>query len=230
MAIKNDLYDYGTFIYQDDRYFKFSLDSILLAEFVRTKSDQKVLDLCCGNAPIPLILKIKNPLLKIDAIEIQTEIYTLAKRSIEESGFTDINVYNCDAKNYINNEKYDIVTCNPPYFAVNSTSLLNDNIVKRNARHETLITLEDIISTTKKNLKENGKFYIVHRTSRFLDVINKLQKYKLGIRRICFVYTGNSNNAEFFLIESELNKKDDPKVSSINIRGRKSYKNIFEEE
>ena len=56
--IKNDLFDYIPYkIYQDDQFFKFSLDSILLAEYVDKKfKNKKVIDLCCGNAAIPLIL------------------------------------------------------------------------------------------------------------------------------------------------------------------------------
>ena len=228
MIQRNDLYDYGKYIYQNDDYFKFSLDSILLAEFVKFKKGQRVLDICCGNAPVPLILATKEKTLTIEAVEIQKSIYDLAKRSIDESGFSNITIYNCDAKEYIAKEKYDIVTCNPPYFKVTKDSMLNDNVVKRNARHETLIELNDIVRVAKTNLKENGKLYIVHRVERLIDTINLMDQYKFGIRRICFVYTTNKN-AEFFLIEGELNKKNDPKVRSICIEKYKTYKNIFEE-
>ena len=38
MIVKNDLYDYkNRYIYQDTDFFKFSIDSILLAEFVDRK-------------------------------------------------------------------------------------------------------------------------------------------------------------------------------------------------
>ena len=57
MEVKNDLYDYGLKIYQDNKLFKFSLDSLLLAEFVSIeKSDRNLLDICSGNAPLPLII------------------------------------------------------------------------------------------------------------------------------------------------------------------------------
>ena len=78
----NDLYTYDYKIVQNPKYFKFSLDSILLAEFVNFNySDKKMLDMCTGNSPIPIILssKIKN----IVAIEVQEEIYKMGKESIE---------------------------------------------------------------------------------------------------------------------------------------------------
>ena len=60
--VKNDLYDYyGFSIYQDEDNFKFSLDSILLAEFVDIdKKSNNIVDLCTGNAPVPLILSTKT--------------------------------------------------------------------------------------------------------------------------------------------------------------------------
>lgn len=229
MIQKNDLFDYGTHIFQNTNYFKFSIDSILLAEFVSFKSHQTVLDMCTGNAPIPLILSTKDNTLKIDAVEIQKEVFDLAKRSIEHDGYKNINLVNADIKDYKSKLKYDIVICNPPFFKVDEHSILNENIVKRIARHEVAITLKEVIEIAKNNLNENGKFYIVNRTNRFLETINELQNKRLGIRKICFIYTKDNSEAEFFMIESEQNKKDDPKISSINIKGLKTYKNIFKE-
>ena len=70
----NDLYNYGYKIVQNKDYFKFSLDSILLADFVKVNfTDKKMLDLCTGNAPIPIILS--NKLEEIIGIEIQVKLY-----------------------------------------------------------------------------------------------------------------------------------------------------------
>ena len=70
----NDLYDYGLKIYQADNLFKFSLDSILLAEFVDVrKNTQLIVDFCTGTAAVPLILSTKY-LAKIKGIEIQKNV------------------------------------------------------------------------------------------------------------------------------------------------------------
>ena len=57
----NWLFDYPNLkIYQYQEGFKFSLDSILLAEFATIrKSDEKILDLCTGNGVIPFLLHFK---------------------------------------------------------------------------------------------------------------------------------------------------------------------------
>ena len=47
---KNYLFDYpNLYIYQKPDGFKFSLDSILLAEFVKVKNNQEILDMCTFN-------------------------------------------------------------------------------------------------------------------------------------------------------------------------------------
>lgn len=230
MICLNDLFDYGYKIFQDDRYFKFSIDSILLAEFVKFKEGNRILDLCTGNAPIPLILITKCQNLYIDAIEIQPAIFDLAKKSIKYNDLEkSINVINEDAKKYTGEEKYDIVVCNPPYFKVTDTSLKNVDPIKQIARHEMAITLEEIIFTAKKNLKETGTLYLVHRVDRFLETIKILEKAKFGIRNSIFIHTKKGSNAEFFLLEASKYKKSDLKVKSIDISDKKTYKNIFEE-
>ncbi len=231
MIEKNDLFDYGLKIYQNREYFKFSIDSILLAEFVKIKKGYKILDLCTGNAPIPLILASKFDAISIDAIEIQKEVFNLANESIKENELDDIiKLYNCDAKDFIGQDKYDCIICNPPYFKNIENSYKNTNSIKKLARHEIAITLEDIFKITKRNIKETGAFYLVHRIERMLETVELCQKYKLGIRKIVLIQTKNDNSTEFFLLEASNYKKDDLKIEIVNILNRKTYQNIFKEE
>mgnify|MGYP003311854722 CR=1 FL=1 len=74
MKVRNRLLNFSDkIIYQNDDYFAFSLDSVLLANFVTIKlSDKKIVDFCCGNAPIPLFLTLKTNA-NITGIEIQKE-------------------------------------------------------------------------------------------------------------------------------------------------------------
>ena len=151
-VVLNDLFDYNLKIYQDTDKFKFSLDSLLLSEFVDIKkSDGKLLDLCSGNAPLPLILASRYDI-EVTGIEIQPEIYELAVKSITynnlDSKIIMLNINAKDTNNYFPGNSFDIVTCNPPFFKVNKSSLLNENKEKAIARHELTITLEEIIATS----------------------------------------------------------------------------------
>lgn len=229
MIEKNDLYDYGYYIYQNKDYFKFSIDSILLAEFVKFKRNDRILDMCTGNAPIPLILTTKCNSLKIDAVEIQEEVYYLAKKSIEKNKLDNINIINKDIKNVDLKDKYDIIVCNPPYFKVNENSILSKNEVKRIARHEVKLNLKEMMDTADKYIKESGKFYMVHRNERLIETIKLFDEHSFGIRKICFVFTKENTKSEFFLIEAIKHKKSDPRITFLNIENIKTYKRIFEE-
>ena len=138
--VLNDLFDYENLkIFQYDEGFKFSLDSILLAEFVELKTTTKlIVDLCTGNAPIPIILSTKTKA-KIYGFEVQKSIYDLASSSVRENKLhKQIKIVNANLKDtfeYILPESVDIVTCNPPYFKCSENSIINKEQEKAIARH-----------------------------------------------------------------------------------------------
>lgn len=231
MKVLNDLYDYGYKIYQDTDFFKFSLDSILLAEFIHFKKNDKILDLCTGNIPVPLILHSKNDNLDITAVEVQKKIYDLALDSLKINNINNgIKVINADILNLDLNTKYDIISCNPPYFNYGDVKVTNDIYEKSKARHEINLTIGDVIKVANKFIKENGTFYIVHRPNRLIDIIRELKKYNFGIRRICFIYTKPKSEAKILLLEASKCKKDDIKIYSENVMNLKTYQNLFKGE
>lgn len=232
---KNDLFDYGYYIFQNDEYFKFSLDSLLLAEFVRLrKGKKKLLDLCSGNAPFLMILdkKFNSSNIKLYGVELQKEIYDLAIKSIEYNNISSISMINGDVNNLnqlFNGEKFDVVTCNPPYFKTINDKLLNDNEIKAIARHEIKIDLDSIVKNTAKVIQNQGYFYMVHSVTRFIEVIDVLHKYNFGIKRIVFVHDRKDEDAKLFLIEAMFNGKDYINVlPPVIVSEHTSYKNIFE--
>lgn len=231
MKVLNDLFDYNYKIYQDSDCFKFSLDSILLAEYVKCKNSDVILDMCTGNAPIPMILYSKNNTVYIDCVEIQSAIYDLAYESINYNNIgKSIKVHHDNVCDYKTSKRYDIITCNPPYFKKDSAIVNKKSDIKAVARHELFITLEDCFSVSKKHLKSSGKFYLVHRPERIDDILKLCNKYKYGISRMCYIYTKENTNSKAVLVEMFNNKKNNIKVYSKNIKGLLSYKNIFEED
>ena len=84
-------------IIQDTEMFSFSVDSMLLADFIKTSyKTKKIVDLCCGNAPIPLFLTLKTKAL-ITGVELQKEVYELAQESLNINGFQEqITIINDD--------------------------------------------------------------------------------------------------------------------------------------
>ena len=210
----NDLYDYGYKIVQKSDYFKFSLDSMLLANFVNINmSDSKLLDFCTGNCPIPIILS--NSIKNIVAFEVQKEIYELGDESLKLNNINNVKLINDDIKNignYYEEGYFDIITCNPPYFKVIDSSRINDNNVKAIARHEILIKLEDIVSLAYKFLRDKGKLYIVYRPDRLMELLKLFDKYKIGVKKLQCCYNNSDSLSSMILIEAMKNGQDDLKI------------------
>ena len=210
----NDLYDYGYKIVQKSDYFKFSLDSMLLANFVNINmSDSKLLDFCTGNCPIPIILS--NSIKNIVAFEVQKETYELGDESLKLNNINNVKFINDDIKNignYYEEGYFDIISCNPPYFKVIDSSRINDNNVKAIARHEILIKLEDIVSLAYKFLRDKGKLYIVYRPDRLMELLKLFDKYKFGVKKLQCCYNNSESLSSMILIEAMKNGQDDLKI------------------
>ena len=215
----NDLVGYdGLKIVQVNEYFNFSLDSVLLANFVDINNKIKnIIDLGTGNAPIPLILSTKTKE-KIIGVEIQKEVYNLAIESVKINGLENqIEILNVDIKDllsYYKHESFDLILSNPPYFKKKDTSILNDNNIKTNARHETLINVEEIISISSKLLVNKGILALVHRTERLAEIIELLRKYNLEPKKIRFIFPKRNSESNLFLIEARKNTNSGVKVLS----------------
>jgi len=198
-------------IYQNDEWFAFSIDSLLLANFVKIKlSDKKILDLCTGNAPVPMFLSYKTSNV-IYGMEIQKQVYELGIRSIKENKMDkQIILINDDIKNtsnYFVSDYFDIITCNPPYFKVDSNKMLNKNEIKSIARHEMLCGIDDILLIAKRYLKTGGALSIVYDANRLIELIIKMRENNIEPKRLQFVYPKKNNKANIILVEGVKNGK-----------------------
>lgn len=205
----NDLVGYDNLkIVQNNNYFNFSLESVMIPRFCVLKNNMKIIDFCTGNAPIPMILSTLTDS-NIIGVELQKEIYNLAVQSVKinnlEDRITLLNMNVLDIFNVYETDSFDLITCNPPYFRVNEFSNLNNNMIKSIARHEIEIKLEDICRISKKLLKNNGSLVLVHRTDRLSEIINMLLKYNLQPKRIRFLYPKELENSNLVLIDARKN-------------------------
>ena len=212
MEVLNDLLEYKDYkIYQDTDMFCFSLDSILLANFVTVnKKITNILDIGCGNAPIPLVLSTKTKA-SITGVEIQKDVYNLAKKSIDYNNCEkQIEIVNADikvlSKSY-ESDSFDIITCNPPYFKVNERTKQNISEYKKIARHEVKLNLDDIFSISRKLLKNNGVVAIVHRPDRMLEIFECMKKNNIEPKKIQFVYPKKGTKCNLILVEGSKNGK-----------------------
>ena len=217
MRITNYLLGYKNLkIIQDNEMFNFSLDSVLLPNFVTlNKNISKILDIGSGNAPIPLILSTKTEA-KITGIEIQKEVFEMAIDSVKlNKKETQIEIINEDINDYykkIETDTYDVITCNPPFFKYIESSNINKNEYKTIARHEVKLNLKQLFTIAKKLLKNNGVIAIVHRPERFIEIVEEMKKNNIEPKRVQFVYPKKTMEANILLIEGSKNGKPGLKI------------------
>ena len=179
-----------------------------------SKEDVKnIVDFGTNNAAIPLLLSKRTPK-KIIGIEIQDEAVDLARRNVEMNDLNDqIEVVHGDIKDVIKElPKAQLIVCNPPFFKVGENSNLNDNEYLTIARHEIKIDLEGIISAAAYLLDNKGRFAIVHRPDRMIDILNIMQKYDIEPKRIRFVYPKMNRDSHVLLVEGMYKGKKGLKI------------------
>lgn len=209
----NDLLGYDRLkIIQRPDMFHFSMDSMLLAYYAPiTPKTSRVMDLCSGNAPVPMYLTLRTDA-KIDAVEIQDEVFDLGSRSIILNKLEDQIQFHhrnlIDIHKEVGHDVFDLVTVNPPFFKYTETSNLPKNDYKTIARHEVEATLEDIIVEAKKLLKNKGYLFFVHRPDRITDILETLKKNKLYPKSLRFVHPALSDAANTVLITAQKGMKD----------------------
>jgi len=189
-------------IYQDTEAFNFSIDSMLLADFVSiTKRVNRICDLCSGNAPIPLYLSLRCKA-NIVGVEVQQESYDLAVKSIKENNLD--NQIEMKLANLIDIHKelgkFDVVTCNPPFFKIGDNQI-NPNDRKAIARHEVLATLDDIVKESSLLLNSKGRLAMVHRPDRLVEILEAFKRYNIEPKRLQFIYPKMNKECNHILIE-----------------------------
>ncbi len=205
-------------IFQNDEMFRFSLDSVLLPNFITlNKTTKNILDIGTGNAPIPLILSTKTDA-HITGVEIQKEAYELAIESVKYNRLDhQITVLNEDINEYmkhIETDTFDVITSNPPYFPLSEESHINESPYKVLARHESTLTLEDIMKISKKLLKNNGVIGIVNRPERLTTIIELMRKNNIEPKKMQLIYPKKGREANILLIEGRKNGKPGLKILS----------------
>lgn len=200
----DDLQAGGLKIIQDTRAFCFGMDAVLLSDFAKDITSSDTLDLCSGNGIIPLLLAGKTRTPRIVGLEIQKEAVQLAQRSVCLNGLQSrVEIVCGDVKEtsqFFGSASFDVVTCNPPYVS-NGCGLTNPSNAKAIARHEIFCTLEDVIVATSRVLRPGGRFFIVHRPERLVDLLTLMRQYYLEPKRIRFVHPYVNRRANLVLAE-----------------------------
>ena len=213
----DDLQRNGYHIIQKRNGFCFGMDAVLLAGFARVNPGERAIDLGTGTGIIPILLEARYEGEHYTGLEIQEEVAEMARRSVRLNGLEDkVDIALGDIKEAgvrFGRAQFDVVTSNPPYMN-DAHGLKNPDLPKAIARHEVLCTLDDVVREAAGLLKPGGRFYMVHRPHRLIEIINTLTKYKLEPKRMKLVHSFVDKDANMVLIEAVRGGKSMIKVEA----------------
>ena len=186
-------------LYQHKKMFRVNTDTSLLGRYLKVNKGDSVLDIGTNNGALLLYASLFNPS-KLVGIDINGEALEIARLNLESNHISNFELFSSNIKDYVGQNKYDVIVSNPPYFNTKNESLKNNNEYLKMARHEEYLLLEDLIKGVSINLKESGIFYLIHTAPRFEEIKKCLGKHGLFIKEYTKVRDVNKENDHVVLL------------------------------
>lgn len=175
---KLETINYSEKIYQWEDGYRFSVDALLISGFVEaSKKEYRVLDVGTGSGIIPVLLKKRFPSWIIDGVEIQEDLFLLAKQNYELNNING-SLYYADVNDLLTKDTYDLIIANPPFFKKEEGFLSPDEEVAI-ARHEVKNTMAALIKKAHFLLKTKGMFYVIYPSNRGAELCHQLLVNKM---------------------------------------------------
>ncbi|MCW3092329.1 MAG: methyltransferase [Ferruginibacter sp.] len=173
----NDYFQFKHFtIQQENCAMKVCTDACIFGAFVATRMKNRlpvvesILDIGTGTGLLSLMLAQQTNG-RIDAVELDGAACKQAKRNFEQSAWRDrLKIVSSNVLEFYPGKKYDFIISNPPFF---EGDLKSGNSKKNAAKHDSTLTLEQLLSTINKNLSGDGYFAVLlpyHRTEYFKKI------------------------------------------------------------
>ena len=192
-------------VLQKKNGYRFSVDAVLLSQFIRIRKKEKSIDLGTGCGIIPLLLSRMSKNCHFVGVEIQKDLADIAKRNVLLNSLENrISILHEDFRKLRQTfppGSFDLVFSNPPYRRC-LTGRMNPCSEKAIARHELRATLEDLVAMASYLLLPKGRYYLIYAASRTVDLLAALRKMNLEPKRIRFVHPRAEGEAKFVLVES----------------------------
>lgn len=198
-------------IWQDKTMFNYSVDTILLGNFIDLgKKIKRACEVGANNGALSIFVAHRDSNLKIDAIEINKRAIDLIKENVFLNNKQDqINVIEADFKDFWKQHnsnvgaKYHLVFANPPYYKMGTKIIKNVSEELKRAIYEVDLTLEQLIIGASKILEQKGRFVVVLPIERYVDLLELLRLYKFEPKKTQFVAPRLGEAPKFVLVQAE---------------------------
>lgn len=193
-------------VIQDDDMFLINSDTMVLGEFIDLKHKDNVCDFGTNQGALLLYASLFKPKM-MTGIDINEKALELAKKNMELNNISNVRLLKRDIKTYKEEIPYDVIICNPPYFKTKEDNMA-DNSYKNLAKHEQSLTLDILVKSISRNLRDSGVLYFLHVSPRLDEVLEELRKNNLIPKVIQFVFDKNKENSNVFMVKCVKNAKE----------------------
>jgi tRNA1Val (adenine37-N6)-methyltransferase len=194
-------------LFQSKNGYRFSVDSLLLYDFVNLKRANRIADLGAGSGIIGILLGKKYPDALVTLFELQEGLVQVAEENIVKNKLVNrAKVIRSDIRSIhkmsiTTSHSYDLAVSNPPFRRLLS-GRLNSEEEKAIARHEIKLTLHELVHAASFLLKTKGRFCIIYHPNRIAELLDILRKKGFEPKRLRFVHSTISSEAKMVLVES----------------------------
>ena len=186
--------------------YRFSVDAVLLADFIAVKPDERLIDLGTGSGIIPLLVSVLTPVREIVGLEIQERLVTLACENVARNHLEQrIQFIHGDlrqAAQLFRAGEFDVLCSNPPYRKVGA-GRMNPDQEQAVARHEIACQLGDLLAACKYLVKPGGKVFLIYLPERLGELLEQMSGYRLAPKRIRCVHASAKTAAALVLVEAQ---------------------------
>jgi len=179
----NDWFRFREFLVEQDQCaMKVGTDSILLGAWCGIENCSNILDIGTGTGIIALMCAQRSSA-SVFGIEIDQKAAEQSKRNFAQSPWPDrLTLINGDIRDStaLPLQKFDLLVCNPPYFA---DSLLSRDKDRNKARHNTTLNLNELIISGIELISRKGKICLILPPDRFEEIEQSFDKKNLKLIR-----------------------------------------------
>ena len=229
----------GLSLIQKKNGLTFGTDAYLLSAYVTPSPRALCVDLGSGTGIIALLLAQRGKVRRVVGVEVQPDFAVLIDRNAAINGLDGrVSALCADVRElsqvavgaHLGEQEgraADIVVCNPPYMKVDS-GRRNEHDEKFLARHEVCGGIGDFCAAAARILRFGGRFYVVYRPDRLVDLIAAMRECGLEPKRATFVHADAGSEPSMVLVEARLGGASGMVVTaplmlhSVESRGEKS--------
>ena len=191
-------------IRQETAGYRFSIDAVLVAGFVRPTTGNIILDLGTGCGIIPLILGFRFPDSIIYGIEIEESLVQMAQFNVHANSMNErITIWQHDLRHAVHKiipEQVDIVVTNPPFRKV-TAGRINPNRQRAVAKHEIKANLQDITVAAQNLLGQGGCLLIIYPVFRMVELMISMRSAGIEPKTIRMVHSRVDSKARVALVK-----------------------------